>query len=122
MQDTLQTIFSIACALFLLVLVVGVVFALSAYARGTYRHAAHLLDQWASDNQYRIIESDRRYMRKGPFTWTSSQSQIIYRITVQDPSGNIRHGWVRCGSYLLGAWQNAIDVRWADQSADLTTA
>ncbi|HST05175.1 MAG TPA: hypothetical protein VLQ48_10605 [Chloroflexia bacterium] len=122
MQDPLRIFFSIACALFLLVLIIGVVFALFAYARGTYRHAAHLLDQWASDNQYRIIESDRRYLRKGPFTWISSQNQIIYRVTVQGPSGNIRHGWVRCGSYLLGAWQNTVDVRWEDQPADLTTA
>ena len=122
MQDILQTIFSIACALFLLILVVGVLFALSAYAVGTYRHAAQILEQWAANNHYRIIESDRRYLRKGPFTWTSSQSQIIYRVTVQDPSGNIRHGWVRCGSFILGAWQNAVDVRWEDRNADLTTA
>jgi hypothetical protein len=121
MQDILETIFTIACALFLLVLAVVVIFALSAYAVGTYRHAARLLDQWAADNNYRIIESDRRYLRKGPFTWTSSQSQIIYRVTVQDPIGNIRHGWVRCGSYLLGAWQNAMDVRWEDQPAESTT-
>ena len=122
MQDPLQLIFSAACALFLLALIVAVVFALSYYAVGTYRHAAHLLDQWAADNQYRILESDRRYLRKGPFTWSSSQSQIIYRVTVQDSAGNIRHGWVRCGSYLLGAWQNVVDVRWEDQPAGAITA
>lgn len=122
MQDTLQIILSIACALFHLLLVVGVVLILSTYALGTYRHATRLLDQWAAYNNYRLIESDRRYLRKGPFTWTSSQSQIIYRVTVQDPSGIIRHGWVRCGSYLLGAWQNVVDVRWEDQPADLATA
>jgi hypothetical protein len=122
MQDSVQIIFTIACALFLLVLVVGVVFTLSAYVVGTYRHAAHLLDQWAADNNYRIVESDRRYLRKGPFTWNSSQSQVIYHVTVQDPSGNTRHAWVRCGSYILGAWQNVVDVRWEAQLDGSTTA
>jgi hypothetical protein len=122
MQDTLQIIFTIACTLFLLILVVGLVLALSAYAVGAYRHGAQILEQWAADNNYRIIETDRRYLRKGPFTWTSSQSQIIYRVTVQDPQGNIRHGWVRCGSFILGAWQNDVDVRWENQPAGLTTA
>ena len=120
MQDSLEIIFTIACALFLLVLAVVVIFALSAYAVGTYRHAASLLDQWAADNNYRILESDRRYLRKGPFTWSSSQSQIIYHVTVQDPSGNTRHAWVRCGSFILGAWQNVVDVRWDDQLAGST--
>jgi hypothetical protein len=118
MKDTLQFIFSIACFLILLLTVMGGVFALSYYAIRTYQRAADLLAQWATSNNYRIIESDRRYLRKGPFFLTSSQSQIIYRVTVQDPNGNTRRGWVRCGSFLFGSWQNVVDVQWDDQPAN----
>ena len=96
----------------LLVLAVSV--AGAVYAVGTYRRAARVLSEWATHNGYRIIESDRKYLRKGPFTWTSSQSQIIYHVTVQDANGNTRRGWVRCGSFLFGPWEDVVDVRWED--------
>ena len=119
-QDPRQLIFSIACFLLLLIGAVGLVLALVFYAVRTYQRAADLLTRWAAQNNYRIVESDRRIIRKGPFFWTSSQSQIIYRVTVQDPYGNMHRGWVRCGSYLVGPWRNMVDVRWDDQLANQT--
>jgi hypothetical protein len=83
-----------------------------AYVVGTYRRAAQIFAEWAATNGYRIIESERMFVRKGPFFYTSSNSQIIYHVTVQDAQGNIRRGWVRCGSFWFGPWQNVVDVRW----------
>ena len=83
-QANLIVFFLLALAL----LIVAVLAFLVAYATGTYRRASQLLSQWATRNGYRIIESDRRYIRKGPFFWTSSQSQIIYHVSVQDAYGN----------------------------------
>jgi hypothetical protein len=98
-----------------LILILGVaafITLLIAYVVGIYRRAANLLSEWATRNGYRIVESERRNILKGPFFWTSSNNQIIYRVTVQDSYGNVRRGWVRCGSYLWGAWQSQVDVRW----------
>lgn len=108
------TIATLLISLVLLLIILGVLAVLVAYVTGAYRRAAHLLTQWATTNGYHIVESDRRYMRKGPFTWTSSQSQIVYHVTVQDPSGNVRRGWVRCGNFLLGPWKDDVDVSWDD--------
>jgi hypothetical protein len=82
------------------------------YIVGMQRRAGRLLYEWAARNGYQILESERRRYRKGPFFFTSSNNQTIYRVTIQDAYGNIHHGWVRCGSYQLGSWSNNVDVRW----------
>jgi len=101
--------------LVLILLVVGFYALILAYANKAYRRANDLLAGWAARNGYRIIESEPRSFRKGPFFWTSSQSQVIYHVSVQDATGNIRRGWVRCGNYLFGPWNDEVDVRWDDQ-------
>jgi hypothetical protein len=83
--------------------------------RGGKRRAGQMLTEWAARNGYRIIESRRLYIFRGPYFSMSSRAQIIYRVTVQDAQGNIRRGWVRCGSYFLGPWRDVVAVRWEDE-------
>jgi hypothetical protein len=73
-----------------------------------FSRSAHLLEKWADQNGYRIVS--RKY---GPFYWTP-QGQIVYSVTVEDEQGNQRHGWVRCGSWLLGLLSAHVDVWWED--------
>src|SRR5688500_22244 len=49
-----------------------------------------LLEQWAAENGYRIIESSYRNLVRGPFFWTTSKGQTVYRVTVEDASGRRR--------------------------------
>ena len=75
-----------------------------------------LLQGWADENGYRIIDSDARMLAKGPFFWTSSSGQSIYRVTVEDASGRRRSGYVRLGSLLGGIlFSDKSEVRWDDQ-------
>src|SRR5262249_46893070 len=82
------------------------------YIVGMQRRAGRLLDQWAARNGYRILEIERRRYRKGPFFFTSSNNQVVYRVTVQDAYGTTHRGWVRCGGYRLGSWSDEVAVQW----------
>jgi hypothetical protein len=74
-----------------------------------------LLEKWAADNGFRIIESSYRNLVRGPFFWTTSKGQTVYRVIVEDATGQRRSGWVRCGSWLLGLWSDSVQVRWDDE-------
>lgn len=75
----------------------------------------NILQQWADKNGYQLIEAKYAYFFKGPFFWTSSKNQSVYRVQVRDETGGIRNGWVRCGSWLWGDWSNQTQVRWDDE-------
>jgi hypothetical protein len=110
MRDIAPILASLVCVLF----IAGIPVLLIVYVIGMYRRADNLLSSWAARNGYRIIESERRKILKGPFFLTSSNNQIVYRVTVQDTYGNVHRGWVRCGSYNLGSWTDEVAVRWDD--------
>src|SRR5262249_35973173 len=53
---------------------------------------------------------------RGPFFWTSSKGQTVYRVTVE-VKGAVRTGWVRCGSWWLGLRSEQVEVRWDETPA-----
>jgi hypothetical protein len=71
-----------------------------------------LLKRWAKENGFEIIESSYRNHLKGPFFWTSSRGQTVYRVTVRDARGVERSGWVRCGAWWAGLFSDKVEVRW----------
>lgn len=71
-----------------------------------------LLDLWAERNGFRILASEYRNMFRGPFFWTTSRGQTVYRVTVEDKAGHVRTGWVRCGGWWLGLWSDHVEARW----------
>ena len=73
-----------------------------------------ILQQWADQNGYRIIDQRYRNFFKGPFFWTTSRGQTVYSVTVEDDHGRRRTGWVRCGGWFLGLLSDHVDVRWDD--------
>ena|SRR5947207_4805601 len=109
MNDFLTFLLAVYLQIVIIVLIVGLPIV---YVIGIYRRTGRMLSRWATRNGYRIIESERRKILKGPFFWSSSNNQIIYRVTIQDAYGNIYRGWVRCGNYFWGAWTDELDVRW----------
>ena len=70
-----------------------------------------LIREWADSNGYSIIATELRFLRKGPFTWTSSRGQTVYYVTVQTPEG-VMNAYVRCGSFWVGLLSDKIDVKW----------
>ena len=103
-----------ATALLVMVIVISVpVFLIWHYTR-----AASILERWAAQNGYRIIEREIRPIRRGPYFFTTGRSQAVYRVTVEDREGGIRRGYVRCGGWFLGMFSDHADVRWDPEPPD----
>jgi len=81
----------------------------------TLWRARRILESWAEDNNYRLLSSEIRWLRKGPFlSWSTSKNQVVYHVTVQTLDSQIKRGWVKCGSFWLGIFKNKVEVRWED--------
>jgi len=91
-------------ALFILVSVAMIAWFLARSRR--------LLDEWAADNGITITSRERRYLRRGPFLWTTGRGQDVYYITAVDGSGTSRSGYVRCGSFWGGILSDKVTVEW----------
>ena len=81
----------------------------------TSRRSNSVIENWAARNDYRLLEAQQSILSKGPFFWTTSDGQTVYRVTVEDSAGQTRRGWVRCGSWLGGLLSEQIEVRWDDE-------
>jgi hypothetical protein len=77
-----------------------------------------VLQKWADDFGFHLLQKEYRHFYRGPFFWCSSSSQTVYRVTVEDKARHVRTGWVRCGSWWLGLWSNESEVRWDDDPKD----
>jgi hypothetical protein len=78
----------------------------------TYSRAYAILNTWAAQNGYEIIERRQAWLSRGPFFWTSNKNQVVFRVTVRDRYGATRHGWVRVGHWLLGMITDDATVIW----------
>jgi hypothetical protein len=77
-----------------------------------YTRAASILEKWAYNHRLRILRREYRYFFRGPFTWFTGKSQVVYYVTVENRNGEVRTAWVRCGGYFLGLWSDHVDVEW----------
>ncbi len=71
-----------------------------------------LLEGWARSHGLQILSQEECWFFKGPFFWTSSKGQKVYRVAVRDREGFERLGYVRCGGYWLGLMSDHVEVRW----------
>lgn len=97
--------------LFILILVPVVIFGIA----WGFRRGSDLLELWANANNVRILQKEYCWFLKGPFFWSSSRNQSVYRITVEDSEGQIRTGWAKCGGWFMGLWTSQVEVRWDKQ-------
>ncbi len=74
-----------------------------------------MIERWAKKNGLQLLSSRFCWIRRGPFFWSSSKAQRIYRVNVRPPEGRPRTGWVRCGSFWGGIFVEKIEVRWDDE-------
>lgn len=91
--------------LFFLVIVVGSTW-------WTFSRSASMIDAWAVSEGYVLLERKYCWLFRGPFFWTTSRNQTVYRVTVGMRDGSVRTGWVRCGGWLAGLLENRVEVRW----------
>jgi hypothetical protein len=74
--------------------------------------ARRMVDGWARKNGIRVLECNKPVLLRGPFTFTTSKSQVVFRVMVELPDGRVAGAWLRCGSWLGGLLSNEIAVRW----------
>ncbi len=77
-----------------------------------FSRSRSVLEQWAEENGFEILQSEYRNVTRGPFFWTTSRGQTVYYVRVRDPQGMERTGWVRCGGWFLGLMSDKAEVRW----------
>jgi len=94
--------------LVLVIIMVGVFLA------WRFSRARRILESWAADNGFQIRSSQVRLFRLGPFLWRKSKGQVVYYVTVQLHDGTTRRGWVKCGSWWWGTFQNEAEVSWEE--------
>jgi hypothetical protein len=71
-----------------------------------------MLNRWAAEQGVRLIDRDERGMVRGPYFWGTAGGQVVYRVAAEFPGGEIRHGWVRLGTWPVGLLSNEVDVKW----------
>lgn len=68
--------------------------------------------EWLERDGYRVASLSYCWILRGPFSWTSSKGQDVYKVEARDREGRVRVGYVRCGSYWLGLWSDHVEVAW----------
>ena len=90
------------------------IFALVKYLLWQEQRSRELLDGWAARCGYAIMQRQRLLWPPRAYMFRSSRGQTLYRLLVRVPDGSLRPATARCGSYMLGLWQDQLDVRWED--------
>lgn len=99
---------------FQFLMVVAVIAFVACSISWHFSRSRSVLETWADANGFEIVRSEYCHFMRGPFFWTTSKGQSVYYVTVRDPSGRVRTGWVRCGGFFSGLFSDAAEVRWED--------
>jgi len=83
----------------------------------TSRRSQAIVQRWAEQNGYQINTCEQRMFRRGPFLWRTGRGQTVHHVTVIESSGQMRSGYVRCGSFWGGLLSDKAEVRW-DETSD----
>ena len=86
-------------------LIIIVSFGVAAW--WSFDRGNRLLDQWASQHEYKIVRREYKVFDTAALFRSHSSDQNIYRVTIVDRRGTMKIGWVRCA--LLGG---GIEVKW----------
>ena len=97
----------IGVPILVIVFTIGLV---NSYDRWTKRR----LRQWAKKNQVEIINQGKRWFLRGPFS--SIGDHTVFYVTVRDPKGHERNGWVQLGNEFVGLLSSNSKVIWESES------
>lgn len=93
-------------------LIVASVLLAAVWVGWHYLRGRELVQLWADRQGLVLEECGYRHLARGPFLWTSSKSQAVYRVRVRGRDGAVRRGWVRCGGWISGVFSDEVVVRW----------
>lgn len=94
-------------------LIVVAIFAFAIFSMvWHFKRGQTLVERWAARNGFRLISTEYRWIRRGPFWWRTSKGQSVYHVEVCDGNGEYRSGYVRVGSWIGGLFTDVADVKW----------
>lgn len=78
-----------------------------------YQRADALLSRWAQQNGYTVSKKERdNPIGTGPGVRYAANTQVIYRIEVEDSAGNRRFGRIKLGTVQAGTLSDEVEVEW----------
>jgi hypothetical protein len=108
------TIYDIFLVFVAVVFVIALAVSFFLIIRGQYARSDAILKSWAKGNGYEILSMEKRLLCPASVLWTIDRWRPVYFIKVRKPDGEIRHGWVRCGDFVLPTFADSVQVRWDD--------
>jgi hypothetical protein len=76
------------------------------------RRSREVLQRWADREGCTILSSERRFLRRGPFWWRTTDGQDVFYVTVRDAQGRRHTAYVRVGGWFLGLFSDVATVAW----------
>ncbi len=71
-----------------------------------------MLENWATQNKYKLIEKQNANFADGPLGWRGAKTYVKYRVKVEDANGKTKTGVVYLGSENIGVLSNEVKVEW----------
>jgi hypothetical protein len=96
-----------------LIVVIAPILALVAWGLARVRRARTAVRAALDHGGYAVVRLEQRLFRSGPLFWTTTRSQIVYRVIVRDDRGRQRTGWARWGRTWLTK-PDTLELRWDD--------
>lgn len=57
------------------------------------------LEKWAIERRFELLEAKPCFLLRGPFQWSASRHQAVYRLTILDAHGERFCGWACLGHF-----------------------
>ena len=98
-------------AMFLLILALSGIGSLVAWGIVRLARARASIRESLEQDGCTVLRMQRQIFRQGPFLWTTTSSQVVYRILVRDRAGHDRTVWARWGRTWLPR-PDQLELRW----------
>ena len=80
--------------------------------RWQYSKADRMLENWAAQNSYKLIEKQDANFGDGPLGRRGAKTHVKYRVKVEDAEGKAKIGIVYLGSESMGVLSDEVKVEW----------
>ena len=75
------------------------------------KKAEKRIEYWASKYGYTIKKIDQRVLLKGPFSWSTKRTQLVFFVILLNDEGNQQTAFIRC-SYYSANLEEDFDIKW----------
>jgi hypothetical protein len=76
------------------------------------RIGTKILQDWAKENEYDLINLQLPILKFSPFFLNSSRRQRIFLVRIKTSNGNQREAWIRLGDFFSGLRIPSVKIEW----------